>query len=174
MNEAQTVTSSRFPVSVILQRREVRQAGMSFPSWQVVGVVAGGSVDAGQRGRTLIRSEGGIEQFLWPGLNVVLHKTDVESYWYNLVASSPSLFIICRPDGDDMTPVSVTVNYDEAGRCNEAEDQSYAVPLPPEMHQWLERYVMENYVPQEPKKRKKENWTEQSAFGRRPERNPRG
>jgi hypothetical protein len=168
MSEEQTMSPFRFPVSVIMQRHQAGPAPWSTARWEAVGVVAGSIVGDGDPQRTLIRSEGGVDQVLWTGLDVVLHKEDMESYRYNLEASSPSLFILCRADGEDMIPVTTTLNYDEAGRCTEAEDTAYAVPMPPELYQWLERYVVENYVSQEPRKRKKENWAEQSDLGRRP------
>jgi hypothetical protein len=167
MSETQTILPFRFPVAVVMQRNQPRPEPWSVATWNVIGVLPGSAVGEGEQERTLIRSEGGAEQVLWAGLNVVLHKEDLESYRYNLEASSPSLFVLCRADGEDMVPVTATVNYDEVGRCNESEDTAFAVPMPPELYQWLERYVVENYVPQEPRKRKKEKWAEQPHFDRR-------
>ena len=173
MSEDKTILPFRFPIAVIMQRHRAGHGAWSGPRWEATGVVAGGHVGEGGRQRTPIRSGSDIEQVLWTGLSVVLHKNDLESYRYNLEASTPSVFILCRADGDDMRPVMASMNYDEAGRCLEAGDAAYAVPMPPEMYQWLERYVVENYVTQEPKKRKKESWTGSSTSGQQAERRDR-
>jgi len=157
MSEEQTISSFRFPVSVIMQRRDAGPGPWSTPRWEAVGVVAGGSVGEGGQQRTLIRSEGGVEQYLWPGLAVVLHKDDVESYRYNLVATTPSLFVICRPEQDgDLSPILVTADFEAAGFSMERDGAVFSAPMPPEIYRWLEQYVLENYAPPEPPKRKHE------------------
>ena len=35
-----------------------------------------------------------------------------------------------------------------------------AVPVPPEIYQYLEKFVVSHFVPQERKKRKRKNWSE--------------
>ena len=162
MNEEQSLAPSRFPVSVIMQRQPVSPGPWSAPRWEVLGVVAGGHVGDGQKRRTLIRSEGGVEQYLWSGLAVVLHKNDVESYRYNLVASAPSLFVICRPEPDgNLSPLLVTADFEQAGFSMEREGNVFSAPMPPEIYRWLEQYVIENYVSPEPPKRKQK---EQEAY----------
>ena len=34
------------------------------------------------------------------------------------------------------------------------------VPIPPEIYQYLEKFVVSHFVPQERKKRKRKNWSE--------------
>jgi hypothetical protein len=41
----------------------------------------------------------------------------------------------------------------------------FSAPIPPVIYQWLERYVVENYQPQEPKKRSRMNWTKEGESG---------
>jgi len=178
MSEEQTLSPSRFPVSVIMQRQQVQHGPWSAPRWEVLGIVAGGHVGDGQKQRTLIRSEAGVEQYLWSGLTVILHKDDVESYRYNLVATTPSLFIICRPEPEsDLSPFLVTADFEAAGFSMERDGTVFSAPMPPEIYRWLEQFVVENYVPPEPPKRKQEKREEQEAYGRqRPpgtERRPR-
>ncbi len=152
-----------------MRRRQTQHGLWSTPYWEAVAAVIGENVGSDERERRLIRSEGGVDEYLCTGLALALHKDEADSYWYNLVGTQPSLFVVCCEEGDDLLPYRVTADYHEAGRHTEAGDKVFSVPIPPEMYRWLERYVVENYVPEEPKKRQKEGWAEQSVYGRGPE-----
>jgi Protein of unknown function (DUF3305) len=155
------VQADSFPVSVIMESREARQGPWTFPQWRVVGVVAGANAGQAESRYRIIHSADGQAQYLWPGYAVKLYKDSAESYWYNLVGAHPSLFVICREDEETgLAPLTVSANYDEANACLETDGTVLTAPIPPEIYQWLERYVVENYTPQEPKKRKRVNWTE--------------
>jgi len=156
------IQADSFPVSVIMESRVARQGPWTFPQWRVVGVVAGGGAGRPESRCRLIHSaEDGHEQYLWSGYAVRLHKDGAESYWYNLVGAHPSLFVICREDEETgLAPLTVSANYDDANACMEADGTVLSTPIPPEIYQWLERYVVENYAPREPKKRQRVNWTE--------------
>lgn len=168
LNEQTNFSPSRFPVSVIMERRQKRHARWSTPYWEVVGVVGGEAVSGQQRQCSEIRSTDGVRQFLWTGFVVELHKDTAESYWYNLVSKTPSLFVICRQqEQGEVIPFLVTANYDEAGAYMEADDTVFSMTMPPEVYQWLEQYVIQNYVPREKKKRKRKNWSEHSVYERK-------
>ena len=97
---------------------------------------------------------------------MVLYRDGAESYWHNLVGQHPSLFVICRADGKgEIAPFAVTADYDEAGAHMEADDTVFAVPIPPEIHRWIEEYVIANCHPTPPVKRQRKRWTE-AADGR--------
>lgn len=163
-NDKQDIGDS-FPVSVIMERRIVHHGQWQLPQWEVVGVVAGEHVGVAQRERSLIRSENGREQFLWTGFSVQLYRDSADSYWHNLVGKTPSLFVICQPQDDDgdLVPYIVSANYDEAGAHMEADGAVFSAPMPPEVYQWLERYVVANYAPREPQKRKRANWSKKQG-----------
>jgi hypothetical protein len=38
--------------------------------------------------------------------------------------------------------------------------------MPQVIYEWMERYVVENYVPQEKKKRRRKNWVDESGHGK--------
>jgi hypothetical protein len=167
MSESAAVTETCFPVSVIVERRPANDAApWARPQWGVVGVVAGEQLSAGEEGPVLVHSHDGCDQFLHKGYAVRLYRDSAESYWYNLVGRSPSLFVVCRENDDgDLEPFLVTANYDEAGAYMEADGIVHSTPVPPEIYQWLERYVVENFQPAERKKRKREKWFEESERG---------
>ena len=132
-----------------------------MPSWSAVSVVSGQHLADEAAGCTPIREDDDDAQYLWSGLPLALYRDEAEAYWYNLTSESPSLFVICHesPDGE-LTPFRVTADRDAAAVCLESEDQVFAVPVPAEIYQSLEQFVVKHFVPQERKKRKRKNWSE--------------
>jgi hypothetical protein len=153
----------RHTVAVIMQRSQVTQGQWSVPSWRAVSVVAGEHLVGKGAGQTPIYETDGEAQFLWSGFALELYRDQAEDYWYNLTGDSPSLFVICHesPEGD-LTPFRVTADQDSASGCLESDDQVFAVSIPPEIYQRLEQFVVAHYVPREPKKRKRKNWSQEN------------
>ena len=98
--QAQPAGGYRFPVSVIVERREIKRGLWSFPSWEATGVVAGERSRAGST-KTPIHSDDQRQQYLWSGLTLEFFRDETESYWHNLQGSQPSLFVICREEDED-------------------------------------------------------------------------
>ena len=144
-----------------MERAQIKRGPWSVPSWRAVSVVAGEHVLGKGDGRSPIyeREEGA--QYLWSGLSLDLYRDLAEEYWYNLTAEKPSLYVICHesPDGE-LAPFRVTADHDSAAVCLESDDQVFAVPIPPEIYQELEKFVVAHFVPKERKKRKRKNWSE--------------
>jgi len=165
-------TSKSIPESmsvlVLMERRPAGDVPWSTEHWNPVAVMPAGEVSAvGERRMPVYQNEGH-EQYLYGGHELRLYPDSTESYWYNLAGRCPSLFVVVR-DADDGVPEPfvVTANYDEAGAYMEADGTVAAVPMPADIHQWLECYVAENFRPQERKSRKREKWTEGADGGRR-------
>ena len=151
------ITADTFPVSVIISWQPVEGNRWVTERWRALGVIAGVS-DAAMK-RSLIHSSDSERQYLWNGFTLSLFKDDTESYYSNLRGAKPGVFVICRQDeGTEIVPFLVTVSYDEAASYMEVDDQVYSVPIPPEIYVWLEQYVVQNYVPQQKKKRKRKRW----------------
>lgn len=169
LHESGHPETDSFPVSVIMENREIQHGAWTFPQWRVVGVVAGRNIGQGQNQnqcQIIHEGDGGGQQYLWSGYTVKLYKDSAESYWYNLVGAHPSLFVICREDEETgLAPLTVSANYDDASACMETDGTVFATPIPPEIYQWLEHYVVENYVPRDPKKRTRRNWTNEDEKG---------
>lgn len=157
-------------VSVIMQRSDPQQSRWGLAQWTLIGIVAGQTAAEGRGTRTCVRSEDGVEQYLYTGFSLPLYRDGAESYWYNLVGQTPSLFVACREgESGELEPFAVSANYDEAGAYMEADDTVYSTPMPPEIYQWIEQYVAQHFRPQERKKRKRENWSDEpgrSSFDR--------
>ena len=151
-----------FPVSIIVGFQSTCDNRWESGYWQVTGLVAGGPDDrAGIQRQSLHAATEGI-QYLWTGLSVELHKDDSESYYFNIVSDSPRVFVICsqQEDSEPPKPFLATLSYDEAASYMEADEVVESVAMPAELYRWVEQYVLENYLPEKRKKRKRDNWKE--------------
>lgn len=159
-----TPTETEFPVSIVMERRKRQRARWHFIEWSAVGVLTGEEHLRETSQRLLLHEEDDCQRVMWTGFVIRLVKDGAESYWSNLMAEQPSLFVVCRRDegSDEPEPFVVTVNYDEIIGYQEVDDDVYRLPLPQDVYQWVERYVVNNYVPQQKKKRKRTEWSETS------------
>lgn len=164
-SRTEPVEESSLPVSILMERRMAVLGQWQYPKWQATGILTCQQVAADRQEKILVHAEDGCEQYIWHGFSIVLHKDSAESYWYNLTGKFPSLFVICHADEKgELEPFCVTANYDEAGAHMEADDPVFSLPIPPDIYQWLEHYIVENHIPQEKKKRKRSGWKQESAF----------
>ena len=153
----------RFPVSVITAFQKTQNA-WSDGQWGVNGVLVGefdGNKSVNKLSKRLIRAHTEDEQYLWSGLSVALYKDDAESYYHNLMSDNPRVFVICKMTEDsseDCQPFLVTLSYDEAASYMEVDELVFSVDMPAELYRWLEQFVLENYVPEKKKKRRRTNW----------------
>jgi hypothetical protein len=153
--EAQEWTEeSVLPVSVILDRAATGPA-------RVMGIVVGQRF-ASQDPRCLrMRSgpEGDIH--MWLGFSLRLRRTQADDYALNVNSPNPVAFVIASADAEHgLRPIGVTVSLDEAQNLDGTElrgiDESvHRVAMPPEVFRWVERFVLEHYVPRQRKGRGK-------------------
>lgn len=137
-------------LSLILECRTVNRGPLRIPSWSLSALIAGGPGGEIARGRR-VRREEGREEFLWTGFSLPLSPGSAESYWFNLIGESPSLFVICRPEADPgLAPVAITADHDLATAHLEADDTVFSAPIPPEIVPRLERFVMDHHRPAPP------------------------
>lgn len=148
------------PVAVVMARKTVAGKGWHVPSWRVVGVVSGAELPGREACGTPLRSDAGEDQFLWGGLTLELFRDAAASYWANLTGSHPALYILCSEDEQArMVPRAVTADHDEACSGVEVNDRVFSAPIPPEVYQHLEAFVVAHHVPQEKHKRKRTDWS---------------
>ena len=140
----------------------------SYPGWQVFAVITGEHLES-QNQNMMIHDDGEITRFYWGGMSVNLYKDGCEGYWYNLLSEKPCLFVVCDgEEGDEeIEPVFITANQDEANANMESDDLVLSVPMPVDIRERIERYVTSHYRPEEKKKRKRKNWVEDSLYGQR-------
>jgi hypothetical protein len=149
-----------FAVAVIMKRKPSASRWINY-TWQVIVVVVGSREPTAAGHGLKIRSAADGDEFLWSGFTLTLYKDEAESYYHNLMAAQPSLYVITRDnDQNEPVPFRVSASFDEANAYIEAGDQAYPVALPAQLYGWIERFVLTHYVPELRKKRKRKNWKE--------------
>ena len=122
---------------------------------RVVEVVLHESVFGGEP--RLLREDGRVCAWLYPGFELHLFADEAEGYYLNLTSGSPVWFVMWRVDEDDPSramPEAVSLSYNEAGRWLDAQERVDNVPLDAELCAWLQAFTDEHYRP-EPKERKR-------------------
>lgn len=144
-----------FPVSVLMEYP--REIDDDQDRGEVIGLVAG--IAPEQSGQSaLVRTGAHSEQYLWRGFRLLLYRDDAESYYMNLMGEQPRVFVLCRGRAGRLRPFRVTLSYDEAASYLEVDEPVFSLPMPREIYRWLEGYVLEHYVPERKKKRKRDDW----------------
>ena len=152
-----------FPVSILVNYQLTPDNRWQLGRWYVSGVVAGGQGQGEAVKQTPLHAEAGQQQTLWTGLRVELHKDEAESYYFNIISERPRVFVVCTLDNNGpLRPLLATLSYDEAGSHLESDDIVESVAMPAELYRWVEQFVLEHYLPQKKKKRKRDNWKEES------------
>lgn len=105
----------------------------------------------------LLRDDGKVASWLYPGFTLELFKDEAEGYYLNLSSGAPVWFVMWRIDDADPSqarPEIVSLSYNEAGRWLDAQERVDNVPLQPQLVEWLQAYTVEHYKP-EPRKRQR-------------------
>jgi len=162
MSDLRTTTvATHFPVAVLVEFQVIHDNRWTDGRWTVAGVIAGEQLSAEGVSCRLVHSGKAGQQYLWTGLSISLHRDDAESYYCNLMSDNPSVFVICSTDQDvAMKPSIVTLSYGEATSYMETDVRVERTTMPAELYRALEQYVLENYVPEKRKKRKRDDWKE--------------
>jgi Protein of unknown function (DUF3305) len=151
-----------FPVSILLDYVPTPDNRWQAGRWAVTGVVAAEPKAEKNRVQSAPLHPGSNNrQVLWSGFSVDLFKDDAESYYYNIVSDTPRIFVICNIEDDaSLKPLMVTMSYDEAASYMESDEAVESVAMPVELYRFVEQFVLENYLPEKKKKRKRDNWKE--------------
>jgi len=139
------------PTRMLAVVMQCRQAQGRWPAevWQPIGVVP----DSGDHdGPRCIVAEEKSEQWLYPGLELLLRKADADGYYLNVSTNEPKIFVLWRDEGGRGVPSHVTASYSEASCWMEGGEQVDPVPMPAELYAWVGAFVEMHYRP-EPKKR---------------------
>jgi len=158
-NELGVSLPNSFSVSVIMQSKPSKSLWVD-EVWDAIGLV----VFDGDKTQTKSSDQGENKQLIYSGLNVKLFLDECESYYHNLMSPEPSCFIVAREENEDggetevPIPFLVTMSFDEAHAYLEGDDIVYAVAIPPELYQWTEAFVIQNYSAEKRTKRKRKDW----------------
>ena len=138
----------RTRVAIIMQRRAIDSRWQS-EVWEAIGVVPDYQ---GKSEPRMIVEEPDTTQWLYPGFDISLQRSEAEGYFHNVSTVAPNVFVLWRMQETGAAPHYITVSYDEASRWMDGGAQVDAVPMPAAMRDWVRAFVEQHYRP-EPKKR---------------------
>lgn len=148
-----------FSISVIMQQSPSDNPWVDS-QWEAIGIVAGNPQSFSDHPEIeLIQEQDGIRRYLYRGFTLRLHADECESYYHNLMSPSPCGYLVASMDDDGTPrPMMVSLSFDEAHAYLEGDLNLYRVPIPPEIYQWTEAFVLAHYVPEQRTKRKRQDW----------------
>ncbi len=151
--------SDHFSVTAVLLKKASQHRWASH-SWSLLGVMPGLSETQ------LSNAQESGELHYYSDLHLRLFRHYCESYYHNLMSEQAKIYFIGRLENDQLSPVLLTVDFDEAASYMEAGDQVLEAPLPDELCVWLERFLLYHYAPEAPKKRRRERWKNKDGGAR--------
>lgn len=158
--------NSVLPVSVIVAREADQPEG---EQWRVQGVVIGQRFASDEIRSLQMRSAPEGDLYMWMGYQLRLRKASVEDYAYNVNSPTPTVFVVSRQTPEGLRPLQVTVSLDEAQNLEatdlrSADETVHRVAMPPEVFRWLERFVLDHYVPRKRRRRFSSRQDNKSLF----------
>ncbi len=165
-------TGVEFKVSIVLERQEKTVKSWTTYQWELAAVISDKDGPDSMEGPIAIRESRERSQYLWKGLKIRLYVDAAEGYWYNLLSDVPYAFVVLEHDAVDEDevpiPLLVTVSQDEAGAHLETDSLVLSSPLPSDIRDQTEAFIVNHYVPQTKKKRKRRNWYKESLRNQPP------
>ena len=138
---AHLVQTSRRTVAVVMQCRAVDNRWQS-EVWEPSGVLS--NYEGAAEPRVLVERTG-LTQWLYPGLEIAVHKSEAEGYYHNVSSAEPSVFVLWRIENARAVPQFVTVSYDEASRWMDGGESVDRVAMPVDLFAWVGEFVEQNY-----------------------------
>ncbi len=98
------------------------------------------------------------ELHIIPDLALNLYVRHCDAYYINLTSEQPKIYFACLDNDATLTPILMTVDFDEAAALMETGERILDAPLSESLCLWLEKFVLEHYKPEKLKKRRRTNW----------------
>src|SRR5258706_15207957 len=108
--------NSRRTVAVVMQCRAVENRWQR-EGWEPSGVLS--NYEGAAEPRVLVERPG-LKQWLYPGLEIAVRKSEAEGYYHNASSAEPCVFILWRRENSRAVPQLPTVSYDEASSWMDA------------------------------------------------------
>ncbi|UCH49151.1 MAG: DUF3305 domain-containing protein [Betaproteobacteria bacterium] len=138
----------RFELAVVMQKRPIDNRWQS-EIWGPVAVMAD---TVTQKGPERIMESGGVERWVFHGLQLTLRREEAEGYYLNISTQQPRVFVQWHIDDERGVPQQVTASYNDACTWMDAGEQVDSVAMPPDMYDVVSAFARQHYRP-EPKKR---------------------
>ena len=124
-----------------MQRRAIDSRWQS-EVWEATGVLADYEGEINPR---VIVDEPDATQWLFPGFDIVLQRSEAEGYFHNVSTLAPNVFVLWRIERSRAVPHYVTVSYDEASRWMDGGESVDRVAMPTDLFAWVGEFVEKNY-----------------------------
>ena len=142
------VEQPSWKVAVVMQRRPTKNP-YAEDQWEAVRALSG---ESGETEPRRVRAEGGVEEWIHPGLALVLRRDEAEGYYLNVSTGDPRVFVMWRMEDGRAVPAEVSASYNEASTWMDASEQVDPAPMDAALAAWVGEYVRQHYKP-EPRKR---------------------
>ncbi|MCG6888214.1 MAG: DUF3305 domain-containing protein [Gammaproteobacteria bacterium] len=165
MDDFDQALPASLAIAVVMEKQPSTHPWADF-RYDAIGVVV--RDDDTEASVSCIYQDAEKEHYLVSGLTLRLHLDECESYYHNLMSPEPGCFIVAsQPDNSDDMPLPylVSLSFDEVHAYLEGDEQIYSVPIPQQLYQWAEAFVLQNYVAIKKTKRKLKNWHETEKPG---------
>jgi len=149
--------ASHYSVSAVLVKRPSPNQ-WAAASWSLLGTVPGLSDAQLNQAAT-----GDAELHIIADLVLNLYVKHCDAYYINLTSQQPKVYFACQDQADEIKPILMTVDFDEAAALMETGEQVLEAPLSESLCLWLEKFVLEHYQPEKLKKRRRTNWHKQEG-----------
>lgn len=129
------------PIQIIINRQVSANPWLDY-SYQINGVVP---KIAGQDNADFIAvEENDFMQKHFRSSTLQLFEDACVSYYQNLMADSPQLYVITKPSDDEfgISPLLVTVDYNEAHAYSGSETQVHTCAIHPQLYRQIEDFVV--------------------------------
>lgn len=157
-NEPSNEWRERVPVSFAIDEFERQSGRWKSPDWELAWFKVLFDSPPQAVAMQIEDDSTSVMRTRWSGFSLRLYKDAGESYWSNLMSGKPRVFIICEIDEDSdskIQPQLVTASQDEANAHLETDSIVLSVEMPDQLADNLEKFVVNNYVPEIKKKRKR-------------------
>lgn len=156
-NLAKTVPAD-FLLSVVMQRSAAQSPWREYV-WEAIGITAARWEPGVPKSVSLVHQEGVLRHYLYSGFRLRLHADECESYYHNLCSPSPCSYVLARENEAGVPePFRVSLSFDEANAYQEGEETVFPVAMPPELYRWCELFVLNHFVPERKKRRRRTDW----------------
>lgn len=145
------MTGMELSLAVVMERRPLANPWADH-QWEAVGVLPD-RPDANPEGE-MILSQGGHQQWIYPGRILSLFPDEAENYLLNVSAGEPRVFVMWRLHGSRAVPEIITVSYGEAARMMDSGEQVDGVPMPVDLLEWVTEFAHAHYRAPEKKSKR--------------------
>ena len=166
MHPTKSAAAVIFNLSIVIERQDKIFNGWPTTQWNLTTILSDPDGPASLEGPFPIHESDSVSQYMWKGLQLRLYLDAAEGYWYNFLSEIPYAFVIFEMDAvDDDTvpiPILITASQDEAGAHLETDYLVLSAAFPTDVRDKIEEFIINNYIPQTKKKRKRKNWFEEA------------